>query len=312
MHMPFQLPRTFCGVEPFKDQNYVIVGAPTDSATTFRSGSRMGPGAIRDASLMLCDGEHEWFPASFDGMVGDAGDMGIVSGNVNQALAAIQNHHSQFVQQRKHVITLGGDHSITLACLRSLHKQVGPMAMVHFDAHCDTWEDHFGEKYGHGTWLRNAIEEGLVDANHCVSIGIRSPAQQDVRYWLKNQGGTTITAREAAGYTPITISDMILHATGQQLPTYLSFDIDCLDPSFAPGTGTPEIGGLSSLYVSSVLDHLPHLNWCGMDLVEVAPAYDHSQITALAAATFVWQYLSMNIYKQQKHGKVYRAKEKVA
>lgn len=310
--MPFQLPRTFCGVANYTDQPYVVVGAPTDSATTFRSGSRMGPGAIRDASLMLCDGEHEWCPVSFDQMVGDAGDMGIVSGNVQQALATIQDYHYSFVQNDKHVVTLGGDHSITLACLRSLYKKHGTMAMVHLDAHCDAWPDHFGEKYGHGTWLRNAIEEGLVNANHCVSLGIRSPAQKEVRNWLKNQGGTTISARSAAGYTPITLSDMILHATGQDLPTYLSLDIDCLDPAYAPGTGTPEIGGLSSLYLSSVLDNLSHLNWCGMDLVEVAPAYDHSQITALAAATFVWQYLSMNIYKRQTHGKLYIVKEKIA
>lgn len=309
--MPFQLPRSFCGVSNYMDHPYVIVGAPTDSATTFRSGSRMGPGAIRDASLMLCDGEHEWFPASFDQMVGDAGDMAIVSGNTQQALSTIQDCHWSFVDRNKHVVTLGGDHSITLACLRSLHKKVGTMAVVHFDAHCDTWSDHFGEKYGHGTWLRNAIEEGLVDANRCVSVGVRSPAQKHIRYWLKQQGGTTITAREAVGYTALSLSDMIVHATGEQLPTYLSLDIDCLDPAFAPGTGTPEIGGLSSVFVSSVIDHLPHLNWCGMDVVEVAPAYDHSQITALAAATFVWQYLSIQIYKAQKLGKLYTGKTKV-
>lgn len=300
MHMPFQLPRTFCGVANYTDQPYVVVGAPTDSATTFRSGSRMGPGAIRDASLMLCDGEHEWFPVSFEQMVGDAGDMGIVSGNVQQALATIQDIHSTFVQNNKHVVTLGGDHSITLACLRSLYKKQGTMAMVHFDAHCDTWSDHFGEKYGHGTWLRNAIEEGLVDPRKCVSVGVRSPAEKSVRKWLSDQGGTTITARQAAGYTAITLSDIIAYACTHNTPTYLSLDIDCLDPAFAPGTGTPEIGGLSSLFVSAIIDHLTQVKWCGMDLVEVAPAYDHSQITALAGATFVWQYISMQIFQNQK------------
>ena len=297
-HLPFQLPRTFLGLKNHTQEHVVILGAPTDSATTFRSGARMGPHAVRDASLMLCDGVHEIYPAVFDDWVADAGDLALPTSSTVAMLNIVQHAHQEFIKNEHHVITLGGDHSITLACLRSQAAHHGPMAVLHLDAHCDTWSDHFGETYGHGTWMYNAIQEGLVIPEKCMSVGVRSPADDVSRNFLKSHGGQTISARRATALTPLMLSDMIKQTMGDQTPVYLSLDVDCLDPAHAPGTGTPEIGGLTSMFVSTLLDELYDVNWQGMDLVEVAPAYDHSQITALAGATFVWQYLSMLIHKK--------------
>jgi agmatinase len=296
--MPFQMNRNFCGVSPFEDQPLAVVGIPFDGATSFRSGARMAPAAIRDASLMLTDGCHELWPVSLNDAVGDAGDWPIPNSDSQAAVTEIERCHRHLVQQGCHLVCLGGDHLVTLGILRSLYQQHGPMAVIHFDAHCDTWADHFGEPLGHGTWLRNAVEEGLVHAPNSISIGLRSPVDACTRAWFADQKGLSISARNAMN-TPVNImSDMISCQVGRDLPIYVSLDIDCLDPSFAPGTGTPEIGGLTTAWLSHLLDLLfananLQRRWTGMDIVEVAPSYDHSSITALAAATFAWQYLSM-------------------
>lgn len=295
LHLPFQQSRNFCGIGNYYTQRYVVVGAPTDCATTFRSGSRMGPGAVRDASLMLTDGTHEKYPVNLRKFVGDAGDMALPTGNVEAALEEIYSNAFSF--RDHHLVTIGGDHSITLGLLRAIYAaRKEPVAVVHFDAHCDTWSDHFGQPYGHGTWMFNAVEQGLIDPAHTISIGIRSPSDPISRNYLREKGGATISAKDAMMHNHIMMSDIIRAKIGDK-PCYLSLDIDCLDPAYAPGTGTPEIAGLTTMWLSSLIDQMQKINWIGMDVVEVAPAYDHSQITALAAATFVWQYLSMNISK---------------
>lgn len=263
----------------------------------------MGPRAIREASTMLTDGVHEQFGVDVTHHVSDAGNWQICTGNTVAALDQITQQHSALTHMNKHVVTLGGDHLITLGVLRSLHSHVGPMAVIHFDAHCDTWEHHFGEPYGHGTWLRNAIEEKLVDPTQVMSVGLRSPVDAETRSWLAKQGGHCMNARQAANLAPIQMARWILNKIEHEgIPVYLSLDIDCLDPSHAPGTGTPEIGGLTTMWLSEVLDRVfaENITWAGMDVVEVAPAYDHSEITALAAATFVWQYVSMQSFKQSR------------
>lgn len=296
LHLPFQQSRNFCGIKNYDfTQRYVVVGAPTDCATTFRSGSRMGPGAVRDVSLMLTDGAHEKYPVNLREFVGDAGDMALPTGNVEAALEEIYSNAFSF--RGHHLVTIGGDHSITLGLLRAIYAaRKEPVAVVHFDAHCDTWSDHFGQPYGHGTWMFNAIEQGLIDPAHTISIGIRSPSDSISRNYLREKGGATISAKDAMMHNHIMMSDIIRAKIGDK-PCYLSLDIDCLDPAYAPGTGTPEIAGLTTMWLSSLIDQMQKINWIGMDVVEVAPAYDHSQITALAAATFIWQYLSMNISK---------------
>lgn len=296
MHLPFQYgtSRNFCGVPSYVDQPFVVLGAPVDCVTTFRSGARMGPNAIRDVSMMLTDGVHARYPVTLSEHVGDAGDMPIPSGYHAQAHDVIQSCVHSF--QGKHVVTLGGDHSITRAILSALAQSHDQIAVVHFDAHCDTWHDHFGMAHGHGTWLRDVIENGLVHAPNVISIGVRSPADAHARNYLHSQGGTTLSAREAHKMCAKQMAHIIRNKVGH-MHTYLSLDIDCLDPAHAPGTGTPEIGGLTTMWLQEVLEELPDVNWIGMDCVEVSPCHDVSQITALAAATFVWQYLCMNITK---------------
>ena len=174
-------------------------------------------------------------------------------------------------------------------CIRDRYGGGEPLACVHFDAHCDTWSDHFGEPSGHGTWTYEAIQEGLISAPHTVQIGIRSSGERAAREYVADQGGQIFTARalrglDGAGLAPAL--DAIRQRIGQR-PCYLTLDIDVLDPAFAPGTGTPEPGGLTSSQVLTFIEELAGLNWIGMDCVEVAPAYDHAELTSNAAATFV-------------------------
>jgi agmatinase len=286
--------RTFCKVSTDIDKPYAIVGFPTDSATSFRPGARFGPSAIREASMMLTDGQHPRCEIKLEDYLFDAGDIDISGNNTQVMLAQVEGTANKLLEMGKKPVFLGGDHTITLGILRSMSKRYGPVAVLHFDAHCDTWNTHYGDPYGHGTWLYNAIEEGLVDPTKVVSIGIRSPVDPATRDYLADRGGTTISASYAQHYLHDVV-DTIQNRIGNS-PIYLTFDIDALDPAHAPGTGTPEIGGLSSMWAMQCMEFLGGMNWIGMDLVEVAPAYDHSGITALAGATLVWQYLNMVIW----------------
>jgi agmatinase len=173
--------------------------------------------------------------------------------------------------------------------------------LVHFDAHCDTWTDHFGEPSGHGTWTYEAIQEGLVSPAHTVQIGIRSSGERAAREYVADQGGEIFTARALRGRDGAGLASVV-SAIRQRMgdrPCYLTLDIDCLDPAFAPGTGTPEPGGMTSSQVLTLLEELQPMNWVGMDCVEVAPAYDHAELTSNAAATFVWTYLSGEVAKRR-------------
>lgn len=287
----FATPSTFLGLLRLQDDATIhIAGIPFDIGTTNRSGARFGPAAIRAASRMLVDGDHpHWWldPAALP--VADVGDFDIALGDIQESLALIEQQASE----HEHLIALGGDHSISLPLLRALAaKKGGPVALVHFDAHVDTWPDNFGQAYAHGSVFLHAIEENLIDPQRSVQIGIRSPVQKDVYDWTLDKSVTILTAQEAHETGPHTVAQRILGVVGDA-PAYLSFDIDCLDPAFAPGTGTPEIGGLASWQVQGILRRLPAVNFIGMDIVEVAPAYDSAEITALAAATVVWEYLGL-------------------
>jgi agmatinase len=187
---------------------------------------------------------------------------------------------------------LGGDHTVTLALLRALRPVTGPLALVHFDAHVDTWPTNFGQTYAHGSVFYHAIEEARIDPHRMIQIGIRSPVQRDVWDWTIGRGVTILTAQDVHAMGPAAVAQRIRDVVGDA-QTYLSFDIDSLDPAFAPGTGTPEIGGLASWQAQAILRRLRGTAFVGMDVVEVAPAYDISEITALAAATVVWEYLAL-------------------
>jgi agmatinase len=266
-----------------------VAGVPFDIGTTNRPGARFGPGAIRKASGMLVDGQNPlgWYDPSASDLA-DIGDFPTALGDILASYKLIEAAAAPI----RHLITLGGDHGITLPLLRALAKKTGPVALVHFDAHVDTWPDSFGQPWGHGSVFWHAIREGLVDPKRMIQIGIRSPVQREVWDWTVDQGVTILSADDANSLTPAAIAAQIRRVVGDA-PAYLSFDIDALDPAFAPGTGTPEIGGLSSSLARGVIKRLDGINWVGMDLVEVAPVYDQSEITALAGATMVWEYLTL-------------------
>ena len=275
---------------------FAIAGVAFDGAVTNRPGARFGPGAIRLASRMLCDAIHPLYNCTPGDALVDIGDLPLPATSLERQRAALQAAAESLLASY-HVCWLGGDHSITLPILRAHRARTGqPLAIVHLDAHCDTWSDHFGEPSGHGTWMREAIQERLVIPEATVQIGIRSPASVETREFVRIHGGCVIGARELRGRENAQqlagVLDEVRARVGRpRRPAYLTLDIDCLDPAFAPGTGTPEAGGLSTAQVLTLLEELTDLNWIGMDCVEVAPVYDHADITSLAAATFVWTYL---------------------
>lgn len=268
---------------------FVVAGVPLDIGTTNRAGARDGPHAIRRASRMLTDGAHPEFwvePAAMN--VADIGDLQLALGDIPASLQLIE----QQVAGLGHLIALGGEHGITLPLLRALSRRAGPLALVHFDAHVDTWPDNFGQPYAHGSVFYHAIEERLVEPRRMIQIGIRSPVQREVWEWTIGRGVTALTAQDVHTLGPDVVARRIRDVVGET-PAYLSFDVDTLDPAFAPGTGTPEIGGLASWQVQAILRRLRGVAFAGMDVVEVAPAYDVAEITALAAATVAWEYLAL-------------------
>jgi agmatinase len=292
---------SFLGIERTDPASAIcIAGIPYDLGTSNRPGARFGPSAIRQASRMLVDGDHPiaWTdPTLLE--IADIGDFRVAHGEIEGTLAAIEAQ----AKLLNHLVALGGDHTITLALLRALAPRTGPLALVHFDAHVDTWPDSFGQRFGHGSPFYHAIEEGLIDPHRTVQIGIRSPMQKDVHDWTVGKGVTILFAEDIHETGPKAAAERIRAIVGDA-PSYLSFDIDALDPAFAPGTGTPEIGGLFSWQAQSILRRLAGLRFCGMDVVEVSPPYDHAEITALAAATIAWEYLALLAPRAQITGHV--------
>ena len=279
-----------------------VAGIPYDGAVTNRPGARFAPAAIRQASQMLCDGIHPFFNTSPYEFIRDLGDLATPNTDLTAMRASLAEQVPALLAQY-HMCWLGGDHSITLGLLRAYRAWAGqPLAVLHFDAHCDTWEDHFGEPSGHGTWVYEAITEGLVDPESFVQVGIRSAGVREAREYVRDQGGVIFTARdlrglESEGQLSEVIQTIRQRLSAKGLPVYLTLDIDCLDPAFAPGTGTPEVAGLSTNQVFTLLEATADLNWVGMDCVEVAPPYDHAELTSNAAAQLVWTYLSGQVAK---------------
>ena len=280
-------------------QPFAVCGVPFDGAVTNRPGARFAPQEVRRASLMLCDGIHPHFNISPLEYVGDAMDMRLPNASpLPQVRAAIEEQASALMAAH-HCVFIGGDHSVTLPLLRVAKARYGQLALIHFDAHCDTWSDHFGEPSGHGTWTYEAIQEGLVQPARTVQIGIRSSGERAAREYVKDQGGAIYTAKSLRGKDGDALASVIADIKTRigNTPCYLTLDIDCLDPAFAPGTGTPEPGGMTSAQVLTFLEELSGLNFIGMDCVEVAPAYDHAELTSQAAASFIWTYLSGQVAK---------------
>jgi agmatinase len=286
----FAIRPSFLGVERSSgDAAICVAGIPFDLGTSNRPGARFGPAAIRRASRMLVDGDH---PASWAEMerldLADIGDFRIAHGDIPSTLVKIEEQAAPF----RHLVALGGEHTVTLPLLRALASRRRPLRLVHFDGHVDTWPESFGLAWGHGSPFYHAIEEGLVDPRHMIQIGIRSPLHRDIFDWTVGKGVTIVTAEDVHESGPQAVAERIRAVLGDA-PSYLSFDIDALDPAFAPGTGTPEVGGLATWQARAILRRLAGISFVGMDVVEVSPPYDVAEITALAAATIAWDYIAL-------------------
>ena len=295
---PFAGLSTFGRQPHSRDLNGVdvaIVGIPYDSATSYRSGTRFGPRAIREQSLLLWGYNNGLQVAPFDVLkVIDYGDVDVIPVDILGTYAAIQQEVGQLVAAGVRVISLGGDHSIALPLLRAHHQQYGPLAVIHFDAHPDTWDEEFpGRKFSHGTPFRRAIEEGLIDTSAYVQIGIRGPTPAAGDYDdSRRLGARMITFDEADELGVDGVLAEIKQRVGSR-PAYLTFDIDAVDPAFAPGTGTPEVGGFTSAQILKVVRGLQGVNLVGCDLVEVSPPFDSQGITAILAANLAFEFLSL-------------------
>lgn len=272
----------------------VVSGVPFDMATSGRSGSRFGPQGVRQASVNMVWEGARW-PWSFELNdhlnVADIGNVLFKHGEPQTLVDNLEAHISNILNAGKSPLTIGGDHFITLPILRSIAKKHGPVALIHFDAHTDTYAG--GSKYDHGTFLHHAVEEGLVDTAHSLQIGIRTNyTQADYPFevldaaWVADHGHAEVLKR--------------IHERVGDKKAYVTFDIDALDPAFAPGTGTPVTAGMTIDCASKVIRGLQGLNLIGMDMVEVAPAYDHAEITSLAAASLALDYLYVLAANKQK------------
>jgi agmatinase len=271
-----------------------IVGVPFDGGVTYRPGARFGPAAIRAGSRLM-RGYHPGLDVEpfASQQVADAGDIACTPFDIAEAIVQIDAGATELLGSSGAFIALGGDHTIALPLLRAVHAGHGPVALVHFDAHLDTWDTYFGAAYTHGTPFRRAHEEGLLAPDRCAHVGIRGPlfSPQD----LVDDAGFGFTIVGAFDYLTRSVASVAdeLRARVGDAPVYVSIDIDVLDPAHAPGTGTPEAGGMTSRELLATLRALAGINDIGADVVEVAPAYDHAEITAIAAANVVYELLGM-------------------
>lgn len=274
-----------------EEVDIALIGIPFDGGTTNRPGTRHGPREIRNQSSMVRRVHHVTGVSPFDLLrVGDCGDAPINPLDLMESLELIAGHFAGVRKAGAVPLTVGGDHLITLPVLRGLVVD-GPVGLVHFDAHSDTYDSFFGNRFNHGTPFRRAIEEGLVDPKRMVQIGLRGAISDAANFdFAKAAGIRLIFIEEFVERGPREIMAEVRDIVGT-LPTYVSFDIDCLDPSIAPGTGTPEIGGLTTREAQAMLRMLRGLNLVGADLVEVSPPFDPSGATALTAATLMFELL---------------------
>ncbi|MCK9900743.1 agmatinase [Parafrankia colletiae] len=284
-----KLPR----LDEVSQTDVAILGVPFDSGVSYRPGARFGPNHIRESSRLLRPYNPELAVAPFQRLqVADAGDVAAGPYDLPAALAVVERQARDLLDGGARLLTIGGDHTISLPLLRAVAAVHGPVAVAHFDAHLDTWEGSYGTVFNHATPFRRAVEEGLIDMEASIHVGVRGPLPAD----------TDLEDDRRLGFTVITATDLEMEGVrtaGERLrarigdrPVYVSVDIDVLDPAFAPGTGTPEAGGLTSRELLVLLREFRSMNVVSGDIVEVAPAYDHAQITGIAAAHTGYEILS--------------------
>ena len=292
-------PSTFARIPELRDVDncdVAIIGVPFDAGTSYRPGARFGPQAVRQASRQLRTNYHPNYdvePFKVQ-QVADAGDITCNPFNIDEAIKQIEDGATDLLNKVGSIVTIGGDHTIALPLLRAVNKKCGqPVALVHFDAHLDTWDTYFGAPYTHGTPFRRAREEGLFLDDASMHVGIRGPlySRDDLKE-DEDLGFKIIHCDDFQTQSIDQIVKRIRDRVGDN-PLYLSIDIDVLDPAHAPGTGTPEIAGMTSREMLNVLRGLSGMNLVSADVVEVAPAYDHAELTSTAAATIVYELINI-------------------
>ena len=299
---PTKIPR-YCGISTFARLKFLdvssncdiaVVGIPFDSGVTFRPGARFGPESIRMNSRLLRNFSINHLKSPFkDKIICDAGDIATNPFSICQSIDKISNELDQLFNRCNNIIVLGGDHTISYPVLRSINKKHGKIALIHFDSHFDTWDEYFGEKCTHGTPFKRAIDEELFDVDHSMHVGIRGTINDytDIEK-DKELGFKTIFCNEIDDIGIKGIVEKILNRVGET-PCYISIDIDCIDPAYAPGTGTPEPGGLTSRELIQILKGISKLKVVGGDIVEVAPSYDANSITAQLAAHLAYELICL-------------------
>jgi agmatinase len=271
-----------------------VVGIPFDSGVTYRPGARFGPSHIRQASRLLRPYNPELKVSPFaHQQVVDAGDMVANPFDIGTAVTEIEQQATELIEEGARLVTLGGDHTIAYPLLRAHHRRYGPVGLLHFDAHLDTWDTYFDAPVTHGTPFRRAAEEGLFVPGHSAHVGIRgSLYTPDDLVDDQGFGFTVVHCAEFERRTTADVIEQLRNAIGER-PLYVSVDIDVLDPAHAPATGTPEAGGMTSRELLAIVRGLDGLDLVGADIVEVSPAYDHAEITGVAAANLAYEFISL-------------------
>ena len=277
-----------------READVTVVGVPFDSGVSYRPGARFGPAHVRASTKLLRPYNPALDVSPFAELqVVDAGDIAVNPFDIDDAIKTLEHAAHQFAESRTRLLTIGGDHTIALPLLRAAAAEHGPISVLHFDAHLDTWDTYFGAPYTHGTPFRRAAEEGLLDPESCMHIGIRGPlyAPHDL---LDDDafGFQIVRSDDYEDLRTTGVVEQMRDRLGDR-PVYVSVDIDVLDPAHAPGTGTPEAGGLTSRELLNTLRGLVGLDVVGADVVEVAPAYDHAEMTGIAAAHVSYELLSV-------------------
>jgi agmatinase len=284
-----RLPR----IEDVEKADIAVVGVPFDSGVSYRPGARFGPAHVRESSRLLRPYNPATDTSPFQSVqVADAGDIACNPFLIDEAIASVQAGASALLDTGAKLMTIGGDHTIALPLLREMAKRHGPVAVVHFDAHLDTWDTYFGVETTHGTPFRRASEEGLLDLTSCLHVGIRGPLYSSADLDDDEKLGFQIVSSRDVQLRGLEWAlNTITQRVGDR-PVYVSVDIDVLDPAHAPGTGTPEAGGLTSRELLEMLRLFGQMNLVSADVVEVAPAYDHAQLTGVAAAHVAYELIS--------------------
>ncbi len=279
-------------IDDVSDVDIAVMGVPFDSGVSYRPGARFGPTHVRESSRLLRPYNPAVDVLPFEKyQVADAGDIGVNPFNLEEAIQDIEYGSRALHERAKRILTIGGDHTIALPLLRTMHAKHGPISVVHFDAHLDTWDTYFGARYTHGTPFRRASEEGLIDRDGSMHVGTRGPLYSSKDLSADADLGFDIFS--TTEFDSIGLQGAIdrIAARVEDRPMYVSIDIDVLDPAHAPGTGTPEAGGLTSRELLSVIRSFSKLNIVGADVVEVAPAYDLAEITGIAASHVLYELL---------------------